>query len=248
MLSVCARVRGAPAASAAVSLAAPSGSTPTTSHGRGERRHGHRDAGDEAAAAHRHQDGPDIGPLLEDLETDGALPGDHVGMIERRDHRQTLLPRDGLGPRALLGRPGGARQHHLATIAPHPVDLHLWGGFGHHHHRPEPEVTRGESQCLPVIAARGGDHAPRPASCHQPRQCVIGTADLERADRLEELTLEGDGNADPGGQIGRLEEGGAHRHAVEHPRRGAKRFDRHGGGPVCGLRHRYPAKCAGGLA
>ena len=39
-----------------------------------------------------HQDRAHVGALLEHLETDGALPGDHVGVLERMDeHRARAL-------------------------------------------------------------------------------------------------------------------------------------------------------------
>ena len=43
------------------------------------------DAGDQPAARQRHDDRVDLGPILQQLQADRALPGDHVRMIEGRD-------------------------------------------------------------------------------------------------------------------------------------------------------------------
>ena len=46
---------------------------------------GNRDAGQQAAAANAHQDGVDVGDLLEDFQADGALAGHHVHVVEGVD-------------------------------------------------------------------------------------------------------------------------------------------------------------------
>src|SRR3712207_9219435 len=50
--------------------------------------HGGRDAGDQAPAAGADDDGGDVGALVEDLQADRALPGDHGGVVERVDRSE----------------------------------------------------------------------------------------------------------------------------------------------------------------
>jgi hypothetical protein len=183
---------------------------------RGQREDRDRDAGDEPPTAHRHQDRTGVGPLLENLEADGSLASDHVRMIERRDQGQTLVPCNRLGPGPLLGRPRGSRQHHLTAMAPHTLDLHPGRRLGHHDHGTEAELARGERQCLAVVAARGRDHALRAASSHQPGKRMVGAADLEGTDRLEQFALERHGHAHPSGEIGRIPQRRAQRDAIQH--------------------------------
>ena len=49
------------------------------------------DTGDEAAAGERHHQTFDVRPLFHDLQAQGALSRDHIGMIERRQHHHALL-------------------------------------------------------------------------------------------------------------------------------------------------------------
>ena len=116
--------------------------------------------------------------------------------------RQAFLPRDGLGAGSLLRRPCRAGEHHFTALPPHPVHFHLGRGFGHDDHRAQPELPSGVGQRLAVVAARGGDDAAGATPTHQPGEGVVGAADLEGADGLEQLALEGDRHADACGEIG----------------------------------------------
>jgi len=61
-----------------------------TDHGdlRAQRLHRGGHPGDQSAASHRGQDDLDVGYVFDDLQPDGALPGDHVRVVVRRDHGQ----------------------------------------------------------------------------------------------------------------------------------------------------------------
>ena len=128
---------GRPAASAAASLAAPAGSTPTTRTEGLMRGDGRGDPGDEAAAAHRHEDGLHVGPLLQDLEAAGSLPGDDVQVLVRRHHREPAPLRERLGAPYLLGE-RGARKYHLAALPPDPSTL-IRGALRHDDDGVDPE-------------------------------------------------------------------------------------------------------------
>ena len=71
---------------------------------RPERPDRRRDAARQPAAADRDEDGGEIGQVLDDLETDGALAGDDPVVVVRRDDRQAAL--GARSPR----RPAGARR------------------------------------------------------------------------------------------------------------------------------------------
>ena len=51
---------------------------------------GECDPRDQPATADRHHDGVDVWPLVEDLESDRAGAGNHVGMAVRRDEERAL--------------------------------------------------------------------------------------------------------------------------------------------------------------
>ena len=67
----------------------------------------HRDAGDQPAAANRHDDDVDVGPVLGDLEPDRALPHDQLLVVERdgcrcsRARRRAASPSRSPRPRSM---------------------------------------------------------------------------------------------------------------------------------------------------
>ena len=89
-----------------------------------------RDAADESAAAHGDDDGVEVRHLLDQLEADGALAGDHARVVEGMDEDETALGLD--LPGARIGRvvvvaveddlgAVAARRRHLASAAPTPA-------------------------------------------------------------------------------------------------------------------------------
>src|SRR3546814_9697911 len=58
-------------------------------HARLQRLGRHGDAGDEAAARQRHQQGRRLRQFLQHLQAEGALAGDDVGVVEGRSEEHT---------------------------------------------------------------------------------------------------------------------------------------------------------------
>ena len=160
------------------------------------------DAGHEAAARERDHHRVQVRAVLEQLEPDGALAGDDVGMVEGRQLDPALLgdePVDlGLGivlaraDHPHLGPKGFDRRHLDRRHQPRQADT------GRH-----AEAGRGIGHRPPVVAGRGADHAPLTLFRAKAGQRVGGTADLEGTDRLCRLQLEQDLTArrrQPGGR------------------------------------------------
>ncbi len=83
--------------------------------------------------------------------TDRALPGDDVGVVERRDEDRAGLGLDLLDP--------GRTFRQLHELDPGPVSqgrepLHIGGLSGHHHGGPDPRLAGGSGQRLRVVAGR----------------------------------------------------------------------------------------------
>ena len=99
------------------------GSTPTTRTAGPRLLDRRRDAGNQAAAAHRHEHRAEVGHLLEQLEGHRALAGDDHRVIEGRDDRQAARRGLGLGAPLPVER-RRALEDHLGAVGPHAVDLH----------------------------------------------------------------------------------------------------------------------------
>ena len=89
------------------------------------------DAGDEAAAAHRHEHRVELAPALaQDLLADRALARDHEGVVEGRDGDEPALAHEdvavGLGVGIAV-----AREDHLGAQVRDRLHLDLGGGLGH---------------------------------------------------------------------------------------------------------------------
>ena len=122
-------VTGCPAASAAVRHAACAGSTPMTRDVGLARLDDGADAGEQAAAADRHDDRLHARRLLEDLERHRALAGHHVRVVERMDEREAVARGERLGLRARVGQVG-AVQHDVAPSCRQLVTLISGANFG----------------------------------------------------------------------------------------------------------------------
>ena len=192
-------------------LAAPFACTPMTCTSGAQRLHATRDPGDQPAAADADHDGADVRALLEDLEADGSLPGDDVGMVERMDQ-------DGPG---LLGVCRCAATSASSTVDPGQPDLRAVRtgrldlrdrcAFRHEHRRPASPSSCAASATpwawLPALAATTPLRALR---IGEPGDPHVGAAQLERAGALQVLALQVDRPADELGQRpGRLDRGTA---------------------------------------
>ena len=147
------------------------------------------DAGRQTTATDLHEDVGQSGVLLQQLPPYGALPGDDIGVIERRDQGVTMQ----LGQATTLGIgliEAVTEQHHIAAHAPHRIDLDVRRGGRHHDGSLDVQFGPGERYPLGVVARRGGDDPLGPLLLGQTGNLVIGAAQLEGVHRLQILALE----------------------------------------------------------
>ena len=153
--------------------------------------------GGQAAAADRHHDRAHLRALLDDLQADRALAGDHVRVLERMDEDGAGLRRRARARGSGHPRPArrAGRPRRRRTGWPRP-----WAAG-----RPAgmttvalvPSSGRGEGHALGVIAGAGRDHPAGPLGVREPGDAQVGAADLERPGPLQVLALEVDRPADP---------------------------------------------------
>ena len=181
----------------------------------GERR---RDAGGEPPSPHRDQDGRHVRALLEDLQTEGALPGHHVGMVERMDeHGAGLL---GVLPRGTQGLVDGvAGEAHLGTVGTRRLLLGDRRAHRHEHGGLGVEQPRRQRDSLRVVTGARRHDATVPGLLVEPGDAYVGATDLERSGALEVFALEVDGTTDPVRQPPRALHRRDPRDATEQPPR-----------------------------
>ena len=164
------------------------------------------DAGGQPAAAHGHEDTIEVGVLLDELQTDGALTGDDAGVVEGGDVGVAL----DLGQAGGLGLGGVevvAVEADLAAQGADGVNLDLGGDGGHDDDGTHPQQGGGAGHALGVVAGRCGDDTALALGRAQGAHGIVGAADLEGVDRLKVLALDLDGVAQAGRQGGHLLEG-----------------------------------------
>ena len=120
-----------------------------------------RDAGEQAAATGRDQHGLDLGRLLEDLQADGALPGDDVGVVEGVDEHRPGLVGELLGGDERLGEVL-AVEAHLGAVPRVALTFGIGAPSGMNTVALMPEHLRGERDALRVVAGRGRHDAAGP--------------------------------------------------------------------------------------
>ena len=180
---------GCCAASDADIRAAPSGSTPIDPNAAAHALHRRAHAGDQSAAAHRHEDRRRLRTLLENLQADRPGAGDDPRMIERRHHRQAARRGDVLRPRLAIGDVVPAK----ITSAPKrrtPSTLTRGAVSGMTTTAGMPKRCGDQRDRLAMVAGRIGDDAGGARLWRQLRQHVARAADLERADRLQVFAFE----------------------------------------------------------
>ncbi len=148
-----------------------------------------RDAGDEAASAYGHDNRRDIRALIEDLEARRGLPRDDPFVIERRHHRQASFRSLRFGSFPAMSR-GGAGKDQFGPERARALDFDRWRRRWHHDDSGRSQLSRCQRYRLPVVAGRVGDDAARALFRREPRDHVVGPADLEGAARLQALALE----------------------------------------------------------
>ena len=181
-LSVFSRVRGSPAASAAESLAAPTGST-ADDLAPGARGGPHADAGEQSAAADRDQNVATSGRSSRISSPPSPVPPRRRGG-RTAGHHQSLPPRRRLGPLFCSGERTRPAKMTSPPWRRTPSTLTAGVRFRHHDDGPKAEPLRDERHRLGVIAARVGDYAAGAAPLGQTGNGSVGAPDLEHADRL----------------------------------------------------------------
>jgi hypothetical protein len=148
------------------------------------------DPRDQTSASHRDEDRVEAALVLaQQLHGDGALPRDHVGIVERVDEREPALAllhqRDLVGVGVAL-----SRQHHLGTERSHGVDLEFRRRDRHDDDGPRAQLPRTQRHALCVVAGRRADDPAGQGGGVEVRHLVVGTAQLEAEDGLLVLALE----------------------------------------------------------
>ena len=150
-----------------------------------------RDAGQQPAAAGRHDHGADVGDLVEDLQPDRPLAGDDVRVIEGVDQNGAgLLGQRGRRQERLLD--AGPDQPHRRAVALGGRDLRQRRPDRHHHRGRGAQQRGRQGDALRVVARAGGHHARPAPALAETGDPHVGAAELERAAALEVLALEPD--------------------------------------------------------
>ncbi len=151
---------------------------------------GHRHPRGQPPAPHRQDHGVQFGQVLDDLQAQGTLAGNHLGVVEGMD-KSIALGHQGLGP--LQGLPQvPAMENHFSPVALGGQLLGNRGPLGHDDGGRKTQLGRGEGHPLAVVAGGGGHH-PRPlAPRFEQGQAVDGPPQLERPGGLEVLQLQED--------------------------------------------------------
>ncbi len=116
---------------------------------------------DQATTADTHQDGPQAGDLLGDLEPDRALPGDHGRIVEGMHQQPAVLERGGLG-RQQSGVDPAVHMLDPRAEAAGARDLDRARAGRNEDRSRDAEVGRRVRDALGVVSGTGSDHAPRP--------------------------------------------------------------------------------------
>ena len=177
------------------------------------------DAGDQAAAADRHENRRQIvWSLAEDFRRNGALTGDHERIVKGMHEEsfpvvghQLVAARLGVGERI-------AGQLDLGAELADRVDLDLRRGLRHHDQGADPEVTGRKRHALRVVAGAGRDHAASPILPRQMRHAVVGAAQLVGKDRLQVFAFQQHAVARPSRESPRGIERRRARHVVNTAR------------------------------
>jgi len=150
-----------------------------------------RDAGEEAAAAERHDHGPDVRRLLQDLEPARALAGDDVDVVEGMDQDRAGLRLELVrSDQALVDR--GPDELDVGAVRAGGVLLRDRCAVGHEDGRLDAEQLRRERDTLGVVAGAGRHHTLGPLLLRQLGDPQVRSADLERSGPLEVLALDPD--------------------------------------------------------
>src|SRR5665647_1878659 len=163
--------------------------------------------------AHGDEYGAQRAELLEDLERRCPLAGNDVEIL-RRAHEWNRLTLGVLHREHEGGLVIGRRCVDRGAERGDAVALDVRRGGGDVERRRDRELARRVGDAEPVVAGRGGDHAPRAHVCGELGEGVVGAAELEGAGDLLALELEIDVDAGELGKRGGVPERGAARDAA----------------------------------
>ena len=181
-------VTGFPARIAAEKLATCSASTAMIFDVRSQAFHGEGDAGEQAAAAHRDDDGIEIWHLLDDFQSQRALTGDDGGIVVAVDVGQPAFFADAVRVRLRFGEIFSVQDDGRAELLA-VADLDERRVFRHHDRRGNAKQLALIGEGLGVIAGGGRDDAALLLFRRQLRQGVARAAFLEAAGALQVLEL-----------------------------------------------------------
>ncbi|CAB5619288.1 Uncharacterised protein [Escherichia coli] len=120
----------------------------------------HRHARRQTATAHRHKHAVEVCVLLEQLQGQRTLSGDHHRVIERRNPGKALLLRQfnrfGFGFIKV-----SAVQQHFAAKAANSINFDIGSRHRHDNQRLQAQTRRGERHALSMVARRSGDDPTR---------------------------------------------------------------------------------------
>jgi hypothetical protein len=148
-----------------------------------------RDPRDHPAAADRHEHGGQVGNLLEQLQADGALPGDHIFVVERRDRGEIFLLRDPSRLHRGLVE-DRAREHDPRAVATGVRHLDERRGLGHDDRGGNAQAPAVVGDPLGVVARAGGDDPAGALLRIEAQQPVQRSPVLEGAGPLQVLELQ----------------------------------------------------------
>ena len=170
-------------------------------------------AGDEAAAAHRHDDRIHVGQLVQDFQTDGALTRDDLLVVVGVDegHAGLGLQLDGLVVGVVVG---AGHEADLRAQALGVLHLHDGRTVRHTDDAFDAPAGRGQRHALGVVACRAGDDAFFALLFGELADLIIGTAHLEAAGGLQVLGLQIE--LAVLGELGGLDEVGLAGNILEH--------------------------------
>ncbi len=146
--------------------------------------------GDQAAAAHADEQEIEWPGLLEQFLGHGALPRNHVGIVEGHHQRRATLGDDAAGDRlAILALPVvGNNAPRAVTFSGLPLDRRCIPR--HHDGRADAQQPRRQGHGLRMVAGREGHGAGLALLRQEAAQRVVGATELECPRPLEVLTLE----------------------------------------------------------
>ena len=149
-----------------------------------------RHTGYQSATANRDEDRVQRPLVLaQQLHGDGALSGDHFGVIKWVNKRQTLL--GAKFHRMVVGvGVAVAVQQHLATQRFHSFHLQSWRRDRHDDDRPSAQFLRTQSHALRMVASGRTHHALGELGGAELHHFVVGTAQFEAEHRLLVFTFE----------------------------------------------------------